>query len=186
MAFADINKEKYIIQLFRHGDAMAMDELYNYYSGYLTGVCSRYITDDDVKDVLQESFIKIFTKICDFDYRGSGSLKAWLTRVVVNEALNYLRHKSSTSFINADSNLPDVADSTDVDVSSISESTLVEMIQQLPPGYRSVFNLYVMEEYSHNEIAKILGIKPATSASQFHRARLMMERMVKEYQNKNR
>lgn len=86
------NKEKAIVQLFRQGNALAMDKLYAEYADYLTTVCARYIVnDDDLKDVLQESFIKIFTQINQFEYRGKGSLKAWTTRIVINESLQFLR-----------------------------------------------------------------------------------------------
>ena len=90
------NKEQYIISLFKKGDQHAMDKLYMEYADYLTGVCARYISDEDeVKDVLQESFIKIFTQIHLFEYRGKDSLKAWITKVVINEALMYLRQNKT-------------------------------------------------------------------------------------------
>ena len=93
------NKEQHIISLFKKGDQHAMDKLYMEYADYLAGVCARYISDEDeVKDVLQESFIKIFTQIHQFEYRGKGSLKAWLTKVVINEVLMYLR-QNKTFFI---------------------------------------------------------------------------------------
>ena len=87
-----IDKERYIQNLFERGDRRAMDKFYMEYADYLTGVCARYIADEDtLKDVVQESFIKIFTGIGEFTYRGKGSLKAWTTKIAVNEALMQLR-----------------------------------------------------------------------------------------------
>jgi RNA polymerase sigma-70 factor (ECF subfamily) len=95
------DKEQHIIKLFRRGDASAMDMLYAEYADYLTAVCARYIPDDDeLKDVLQESFIKIFSKIGEFNYRGNGSLRAWITRIVINESLLTIRKKKNSPIIN--------------------------------------------------------------------------------------
>ena len=86
------DKEKHIVNLFRKGDPLAMNKLYMEYADYLTGVCARYISDEEtLKDVLQESFIKIYTQIQRFEYRGKGSLKAWITRIAINEALGELQ-----------------------------------------------------------------------------------------------
>ena len=86
------DREQQILDLFKKGDKCAMDKLYQEYADHMAGVCARYISDEDnLKDVLQESFIKIFTQIHLFDYRGKGSLKAWVTRIVINEALMELR-----------------------------------------------------------------------------------------------
>ena len=168
------NKELQILKRFGRGDASAMDMLYAEYADYLTGVCCRYIGNkDDRKDVLQEAFIKIFTSIGHFSYRGEGSLKAWVTRIAVNEALQYLRQQCRWSPIDSDAPLP-----------TISTDRLVELIQQLPPGYRAVFNLFAIEGLSHKEIARQLGITPSTSASQYFKARAMLARMIKENKKK--
>ncbi len=178
------NTEQRIIGLFDRGDASAMDALYAEYADYLTGVCFRYITDkDDLKDVLQESFIKIFTQINKFEYRGKGSLKAWMSRIVANEALMFLRKNNSIED-RLEKELPDLPDE-DPDVGGLAGEVLAEMIRQLPTGYRTVFNLFVIEGYSHKQIAEQLNIKPDTSASQFNKARKMLARMIKDYNKKN-
>ena len=180
MSRAETEKEKKIISMFGEGNPLAMDMLYAQYSRYLAGVCSRYIAnDDDLKDVLQESFVKIFMRIGSFDYRGEGSLKAWLSRIVVNEALQHLRRGQKNVFEDA-AELPDMPDE-EPDTNGIDSKTLVEMIRRLPPGYRAVVNLYVFGEKSHKEIAEILGIKPDSSASQFHKAKKMLAGMINEY-----
>lgn len=180
MSLFGYNKEQHIISLFSKGDALAMDKLYDEYADYLAKVCSRYIQNqDDLHDVLQEAFIRIFTKIHTFEYRGRGSLKAWLTRVVINESLHFLRDNNSNIFVDKDVDLPDIIDD-EPDIDSLSITQITDTILKLPPGYRAVFNLFAIEGKSHKEIAELLNIKPDTSASQFHKARNMLARMLKE------
>ena len=179
------NREQYIISLFEKGDALAMDKLYGEYADYLAKVCSRYIENqEDRHDVLQEAFIRIFTKIHTFEYRGKGSLKAWLTKIVINESLHFLRDNDPAIFIDKATDIPD-SSAEDPDIDSMSITQITETILKLPPGYRAVFNLYVVEGKSHKEIAEILNIKPDTSASQFHKARNMLAKMLKEQNKKN-
>ncbi len=175
------DKEQHIIKLFRRGDASAMDMLYTEYADYLTAVCARYIPDDDeLKDVLQESFIKIFSKIGEFNYRGNGSLRAWITRIVINESLLTIRKKKNSPIINIENEPPDIQDD-EPELGNIGEEVLTNMIRQLPDGYRTVFNLFVIEGKSHKEIAKILNIKADSSASQFHKAKKQLAKMIKNY-----
>ncbi|MBP9984902.1 MAG: RNA polymerase sigma factor [Prevotella sp.] len=175
------DKEQHIIKLFRRGDASAMDMLYAEYADYLTAVCARYIPDDDeLKDVLQESFIKIFSKIGEFNYRGNGSLRAWITRIVINESLLTIRKKKNSPIINIENEPPDIQDD-EPELGNIGEEVLTNMIRQLPDGYRTVFNLFVIEGKSHKEIAKILNIKADSSASQFHKAKKQLAKMIKNY-----
>ena len=179
------NRELNIISLFEKGDALAMDKLYGEYADFLTKVCSRYISNqDDRHDVLQEAFIRIFTRIHTFEYRGKGSLKAWLTKIVINESLYFLRNNDPNLFTDKTT---DIADSSteDPDVDSMSITQITDTILKLPPGYRTVFNLYVIEGKSHKEIAELLNIKPDTSASQFHKARNMLAKMLKEQNKQN-
>ena len=175
------DKEQHIIKLFRRGDASAMDMLYAEYADYLTAVCARYIPDDDeLKDVLQESFIKIFSKIGEFNYRGNGSLRAWITRIVINESLLTIRKKKNSPIINIENEPPDIQDD-EPELGNIGEEVLTNMIRQLPDGYRTVFNLFVIEGKSQKEIAKILNIKADSSASQFHKAKKQLAKMIKNY-----
>ncbi|AKU70603.1 RNA polymerase sigma factor [Prevotella fusca] len=179
------NRELNIISLFEKGDALAMDKLYGEYADFLAKVCSRYISNqEDRHDVLQEAFIRIFTRIHTFEYRGKGSLKAWLTKIVINESLYFLRNNDPSLFTDKTT---DIADSSteDPDVDSMSITQITDTILKLPPGYRTVFNLYVIEGKSHKEIAELLNIKPDTSASQFHKARNMLAKMLKEQNKQN-
>lgn len=175
------DKEQRIIKLFDRGDSTAMDVLYAEYADYLTGICYRYIgNDDDMKDVLQEAFIKIFTQIRSFRYRGKGSLKAWMTRIVVNESLMFLRKQSRTEETLSADEPPDIADDPP-DTSGLDVSMIMDMIAKLPTGYRVVFNLFAIDGLSHKQIAGQLHITPSTSASQFHKARNMLAKMIRKY-----
>ena len=177
------DKEQQIVEACRRGDASAMEDLYTTFSAYLMGVGTRYIADDDeLKDVLQEAFIKIFTQFHTFQYRGKGSLKAWLTRIVVNECLMALRQKKKTDFVE-EADIPDLPDE-DPDTEGLDGSVLAEMIRHLPEGYRQVLNLYVIEGLSHKEISQLLHIKPDSSASQLYRAKAMLAKMIKDYKRR--
>ena len=179
-------KEQDILQQIVQGNRVAMKEFYNTYSRYLTTVCSRYIPNrEDLKDVLQDSFIKIFKAVHQFEYKGEGSLKAWTTRIVVNEALKYLKENQKINITNLpDWDLPDIADEQEPDFDEIPTSVILKMIGTLPTGYRTVFNLYVFEEKSHKEIASILGIAENTSASQLHRAKKLLIKEIEIYRTK--
>lgn len=174
------SKELRILKLFSRGAPSAMDELYAYASDRLTGVCSRYVSnEEDVRDVLQECFIKIFTEIGRFHYRGKGSLMAWMTRIAMNESLQWLRKRRQLSFVDADSDLPDVVDEQP-EISRLTQDDILDALRQLPPGYRTVFNLFVVEGKKHQEIAEMLNIRPDTSASQLHRAKILLAKILKE------
>lgn len=180
------NREQQLLSLFSHDSDRAMDTLYQEYADYLAGVCGRYVRGEDaLKDVLQESFIKIFMQISRFEYRGRGSLKAWLTRIVVNESIDSIRKESVRNTVDMGENLPEIPDEPP-ETDGLTADVLEKLILELPPGYRTVFNLYVIEGLSHQEIARQLGIKPASSASQFHHARHMLAAKIKDYKLKHR
>ena len=156
-----------------------MKTLYGQYVGYLTAVCARYIPDDDeVKDILQEAFIKIFQSMGRFTWRGEGSLKAWMTRIVVNDSLKALRRKKPLPLSET---LTETADEEEPAFDAVPLAVMQEMIRRLPDGYRTVFNLYVFEDKSHREIASLLGIKENSSASQLHHAKALLARWIKDY-----
>lgn len=180
--------DKTLLHDVRAGREDAMKALYETYVGYLRGVCSRYIPDADlVQDVLQESFISIFTSIGQFEYRGEGSLRAWMKRIVIHQSLNLLR-KYSTMVTLDESYGIEVEEDDDADpgAEDLSLTELQKMIQELPTGYRTVFNLYVLEDLSHKEIAGMLGISEGTSASQYSRARKMLAKKIVDYRESRR
>lgn len=185
--------ETELVQLVRAGNPAAMKELYVRYAGYMTAVASRYIADrDSVRDVLQESFVKIFSAVANFEYRGAGSLRAWMTRITVNEALKHLKRRERFDLQlsdrdMSDRDMSDVADDgDDPPPTEVPQSVIQEMVRELPTGYRTVFNLYVFEGRSHREIADLLGIAESSSASQLHRARNILAKRIREYERTNR
>lgn len=174
-----IDSEQLLVEKLRQGDETAKKEIYCSLVNHLVTVCSRYIrSDNDIWDILHDSFIKAYTSAGNLQYRGPGTLKAWITKIVVNESLQFLKKESVITF--TDEEPAEIADD-EPDTHEIPADALLEMVRQLPAGYRAVFNLYVFEEKSHKEIAGILGIKENTSASQLHKAKAMLAEKIKRY-----
>lgn len=156
-----------------------MQELYALTVRYLTAVCQRYIAqDEDVKDVLQESYLKIFRNVNRFTPEGKDSAVSWMTQIVANESLMLLRRRKQLEFMESTDTLPDRAE--ELDVERFTPDDVQQAIRQLPSGYRTVLNLYVFEEKSHREIARLLGIKESTSASQLNRAKALLKKKLIE------
>ena len=177
------DKERDIADLISTDRNSATKEIYSAYAGYVAGICARYLSsDDDIKDVVQDSFVKIFISVGSFRYSGAGSLTAWIGRLTVNCALNYLRDNKRLRFAYAADEIPDIADEPP-DVDSLSANELASLIRELPDGYRTVFNLYAIEGKKHKEIAKLLGIKENSSASQYLRAKTLLAAKIKQYLN---
>lgn len=175
-----MNDETQILKNIAKGDTHAMEMLYRRYAGYATAVARRYVPDsDNMRDVLQDSFVKVFTNIDKFTNRGEGALKAWILRIVANEAISLLRRTSKLTFTDE---VPEcVIGEDEPEMEYVSPEVLNDMIGKLPIGYRTVLNLFVFENKSHKEIAKILGIKEDSSASQFYRAKKMLAHMINDY-----
>ena len=180
------NQEQRLIKRLQDGDDSAAHEFYALYADYLAAICSRYIPDEnDMKDVFQDAFIHIFTHIGEFHNQGPGSLKAWSAKVVVNESLKFLRTKKRHEMVELDFDKMDEAETDDPPISHIPPDIIYEMLSQLPNGYRTVLNLYVFEGMSHKEIAQLLGIKESSSASQLHRAKNQLAKLIREYNNQS-
>ena len=180
------NEEQRLVKRLQEGDKTAAREFYALYANSLAGVCMRYIADEeDLKDVLQNAFSHIFSHIAEFEYRGSGSLQAWATKVVVNESLKFLRTKEHFEALQPNYEVVDESDDDIPSLSDIPPNVIRQMLSRLPTGYRTVLNLYVMEGKSHQEIAALLGIRKDTSASQLHKAKRMLAKMIKKYNDEN-
>lgn len=177
----DIEIEQELLRSIRQGDATAAHTLYKSHVRYLSGIASRYIVrDEDLQDVLQDSFLKIFSSLGSFHYQGAGSLRSWMAKITLNEALKCLKRNGRLMFSELkgkDAELPDEEPETE----SIPTDEIYRMIRELPDGYRTIFNLYVIEGKKHKEIAALLNIKESTSASQFHRAKAMLADRIKQY-----
>lgn len=183
---ATAEKEKELIDSLRRGSTSAKRVYYEQFYRYLAAVCARYVpTDEDVKDLLQEVFIKIFNRFESFQHRGPGSLQAWSRKVAVNEALQFLRsaRKMPLTSLDETGDLPDPDERPEI--SAIPQQALLEMVRRLPERYRTVFNLYVFEEKSHQEIADLMQIQPGTSASNLHRAKALLSGWIRDYRKQH-
>ena len=161
-----------------------MAELYQQFVGLLSSVCYRYVpSDQDAKDVLQNSFIKIFTAISTFNYQNDTSFLAWMKRVVTNEALDFLKNRKRITFVDINDNIQEVVDD-EQSVEYLSADELHQLITELPDGYRTVLNMFVFEGYSDKEIAKLLGIRESSSASQYFHAKRMLAKKINDLKSK--
>ena len=173
--------ERQLLDAIRGGDSQAMRRLYDRFSGYAMAISLRYISGrDDVRDVMQDSFVSILTSIGDFEYRGEGSLKAWVTKIVTNRALDWINEHDLLKTTDV---MPkeEIADEEEPQVELVPPDVLNQMIGRLPVGRRLVLNLHVFEQLSHKEIARRLGIKEASSASQFFYAKKLLIGMINDY-----
>jgi RNA polymerase sigma-70 factor (ECF subfamily) len=169
-----------IIQGCIHEDRRCQRALFSRYAGKMMTVCLRYARHRmEAEDLLQDAFIKVFDHIQSFE--GKGSFEGWIRRIVVNTALkNVSRHSFQKEGIGLDGIIESSADPSVF--SALSEQELLAMIAQLPQGYRIVFNLYVIEGYSHREIADTLGIEESTSRSQLVKARNTLQNLIHKSQ----
>lgn len=175
--------ELQLIEGCKNQDRRSQQYIYEKYARTMYGICLRYSTDADAaQDLLHDGFIKVFAHITS--YEGKGSFEGWMKRVFVNMALEVIRKdKMKKQYTEDIENISDIeiADGFEEEADRISETELLSMIQELPPGYRSVFNLYAIEDYSHKEISQMLGIAEGTSRSQYIRARLLLQEKIKAY-----
>jgi len=171
-------KEDELIKGCLRRDSSAQKLLYDMYSSKMYGLCYRYVKDSmEAEDVLVTAFMKVFDKIQQF--KGEGSFEGWIRRIVVNEALTYLRRHRSM-YLETDLEQADREPNYNALSDHLEAEDLLKMIQELPTGYRIVFNLYAIDGYSHKEIADQLGISENTSKSQLSRARTYLQRVLLE------
>lgn len=177
-----LKHEQDIAQLVAKGDRKATRALYGDTICRMTSVCSRYVTDPDaVNDVLQDSYMSIFTTINKFQYKGEGSLLAWMTRIVVHKSVDWVKREMRRGAVELPGDLPEVIDDDIADDCDLSADTIHSIIRQMPAGYRAVFNMYVLDGMSHKQIAAELGIAENSSASQLARAKAWLKNEVKKY-----
>ncbi|HBH23831.1 MAG TPA: RNA polymerase subunit sigma-24 [Cytophagales bacterium] len=167
-----------IVEKCNEGDRKAQKAFYEHFAPQLYVVCLRYArTTLEADDMLQDSFVKIFTKLSDF--RGESNISYWLKRIVVNTAINYYRNKLYMYPMVDVEEYQDVLKHEHV-ISKIQLDELLEMLHELPEGCRVIFNLYAIEGYKHQEIAEMLKISEGTSKSQFARARQLLQEMLRQ------
>jgi len=167
------------------GDGNAQNELYRRYAPKFWGICLRYAKNRmSAEDILQEGFIRIFTYLDRFENKGS--FEGWMRRTMVNTAINYYKKNLSTAreaeyheYMSEKSNDADA-------LSSLSYQELLNLVQKMPNGYRTVFNLYIIEGYSHRDIADSLNISENTSKSQLSRARAYLQMQIRKIYGEER
>ena len=182
-----LKHEQDIAQLVAKGDRKATRALYGDTICRMTSVCSRYVNDPDaVNDVLQESYLSIFSTISKFQYKGEGSLLAWMTRIVVHKSVDWVKREMRRGAVELPGDLPETIDDDTAEHSNLSADAIHSIIRQMPAGYRAVFNMYVLDGMSHKQIASELGITENTSASQLARAKAWLKNEVKQHLIDNR
>jgi RNA polymerase sigma factor (sigma-70 family) len=170
--------EAQLIVALKRGESRAHKVVYERYAGKMLAVCTRYCANrDDAEEVMLDGFMRVFDKIGQF--REDGSFEGWIRRIMVTESLMFLRKSKQwrqeipidDSTVESDYEWADTA---------VNENDLLRLVNQLPDGYRTVFNLYAIEGYAHAEIAEMLGISEGTSKSQLSRARMMLQVNLKK------
>ncbi len=174
--------ENELIKQCLAGNRVAQKSLYDKYAKSMFGLCVRYSgNQDEAKDILQDGFVKVFTKLEQFSFQGA--FEGWIKRVFINTALEYYRINKNHMYhsdVEAALNEPQ----EDFIIDKMSRKEILDAITQLSPGYRSVLNLYVIEGYSHAEIAEMLGITESTSKSQLLRARGQLKTLLNKLNKK--
>ena len=168
--------ETQIIAGLQQADSRAQKALFERYSSKMLTICVRYISNRyEAEEILMDGFMRVFDKIGQ--YKNEGSFEGWVRRIMVNESLMYLRkNKQWRAEITLEETPPE-ADTVYADQDLMAED-LLNLLGKLPAGYKTVFNLYAIEGYSHAEIADLLGITESTSKSQLHRARALLQRLL--------
>ena len=169
--------EKVLIERCIKNDEQAQRLLYDKYAKKMVAVCFRYCGDyETARDLMHDAFIKLFRNIGS--YTGEGAFEAWMRKIVVNTSLEFLRKNDVLKYSLDIDDAVTVSDEQASVVEQLSEQEILKLIAELPHGFRTVFNLYAIEGYSHAEIAKMLNINEASSRSQFSRARVLLQKKI--------
>lgn len=170
------SEEEVLIRKCRESDRQAQHELYNKYVAKMHAICFRYVKDQSqAEDITITAFVKIFNKIDQ--YKGDGSFEGWMRRIMVNESLGFIR-KNKSMYLEVDIETADREPDYNSLGNHLEADDLLKLVSQLPIGYRTVFNLYAIEGYTHQEIASRLDISVNTSKSQLSRARALLQKQL--------
>ena len=168
-----------LIESCKKGDRAAQKIMYDRLASRMLPVCMRYIGDRAMaEDILQDGFVTLFTRL--ESYKGEGSFEGWARRIFVTTALMSLRKKDALKMSEDLEAARNIKSESSTQVENIGYKELMELVMGLPVGFRTIFNMYAVEGYSHKEIAGILGINEVTSRSQFSRARAILQKKIKE------
>lgn len=173
-----MNEEQLVNKCLKN-DTLAQKQLFDFYSKKMMGVCLRYAKNsEEAQDVLQMGFIKVFEKLKMYKYQGS--LEGWIRKIIVNTALDNIRkNKKLMNNIEMDKVDYQLHNYDENVLEALSAQDLLRIIQEMPTGFRTVFNMFVIEGFSHKEIAEELNITVSTSKSQFSRARVFLQKKLK-------
>jgi RNA polymerase sigma factor (sigma-70 family) len=165
-----------LIKACKKQNSKAQCVLYDKYASLMLGLCKRYIKGEmEAEDVMINGFMKVFTKIDLFEEKGS--FEGWMKRIMINEALGFIR-KNKAMYLEIEIEAADKEPDFDKLFTELETKDLLKMVNELPSGYRTIFNLYAIEGYSHKEIAEMLGINENTSKSQLSRARMHLQKKL--------
>jgi RNA polymerase sigma-70 factor (ECF subfamily) len=178
--------EQQIAEGCKAGKTEALKALYESYGSAMMGLLVRYISDRETAgDLLHDGYIHAFQSFDKFTWRGDGSLRAWMSRMFVNQALSYLRSSKQLTDNRPIEDLAErIEEPSEDDVTGLSEEVLLRFIEELPTGYQTVFNMFAIDGLSHREIGSQLAISEKSSSSQYFRARQLLARKIKEYTKK--
>lgn len=179
------DKLKEIIEGCLRNNRRSQEELFKLFYGKMLPVCMRYMPDrDSAQEVLQEGFIKVFEKLGAFDYKGS--FEGWIRRIIANTAIDAIRKSKKDPYLTDNDNdfklgaSDPMEEREDLEFTDLKAEIAMEAIQKLSPAYRAVFNLFVLEDYSHKEIAELLGISEGTSKSNLAKAKMNLQKILSE------
>lgn len=186
--------EKELVKGCKRFDKKAQNEVYDLYAPLLRAICSRYARDfSETEDILQEGLVKVFVNIKKFEWQGEGSFIGWMKRIVINAAITYYnKYKNSRqeqsledSFVDESKNEKLIMEESEedgvlADVTGLSQENIISILQSIPEDFKVVFNLNIMEGYSHKEIAEMLNIKTETSRTRLLRAKNIVKKKILE------
>jgi len=165
------------LQACLRGDRLAQRQFFEYFKGKMFALCLRYAsTREDAEDILQEGFVRVFRDLGQ--YSGKGNFEGWVRKVFVNTALQFLQKQKKEIASTEWGNFEIAVEAEPFGDDEPPAKNMIRLLQQMPPGFRTVFNLYVLEGYSHPEIAEILGISVGTSKSQLLRAKAHFKKLL--------
>ncbi|MBQ0044971.1 MAG: sigma-70 family RNA polymerase sigma factor [Bacteroidales bacterium] len=174
-----VTDEQKLVNGCLRGDRIAQKQLFDRLAPLMLSVCLRYVGNRaTAEDLLQDGFVVLFSKLDT--YKGDGSFEGWARKIFVNTALMYLRKKDALKMSDDLENARELSSDMTTQMQDIGYKELMKLITELPPGFRTVFNMYVIEGYSHKEIADELGITETTSRTQLSRARIWLQNKIAE------
>ena len=179
MSTRESHDEISLIKACSNGDSKAFRKIYEIHSGTMYSICLRYMNnEDEAKDALQEGFIKVFKNISKFKF--TGSFEGWMKRIFVNSSIELIRKRKMHLDV-SELNSNELPLTAKIETGSMDAEKMMTLVQQLPEGYRTVFNMFIVDGYSHKEISDYLEISESTSKTQLFKARKQLQEWLKDW-----